>query len=310
MTTVGILIPGKLNIMQIKKTPPSRFENLPGYNFKANYIEVEEGLEMHYVDEGEGEVVLLLHGEPSWSYLYRKMIPVLVDNGYRAIAPDLIGFGKSDKPTAQLDYTYEKHVEWLFNFISKLGLNNSNLFCQDWGGLLGLRLAGEHPDLFSRIIAANTFLPLGNSTAPKAFKQWREFSQKSPDFQAGLVLQMGTTTDLSEEIINAYNAPFPDEDFKAGSRVFPLLVPFGDDDPHNAIPTCEAAWRVLSNWQKPFLTLFSDSDPIMNGLEKVFQSRVPGCEGMPHKIIKTAGHFLQEDKGEEIAQLVADFIKN
>jgi haloalkane dehalogenase len=295
--------------MKFQSTPLSAFKNLLDYPFTPNFIEVEEGMKMHYVDEGSGPVVLLLHGEPSWSYLYRKMIPVLVDNGFRVLAPDLIGFGKSDKPTEQSDYTYENHLRWLKQLVLGLELDHINLFCQDWGGLLGLRMVADHSDQFDRVVVANTFLPKSGIKTNEAFAQWRDFSQNAPEFQSGKIIQMATTTNLSPEVIAAYDAPFPDDSYKAGARVFPLLVPFDDSDTFGVLPKCDEAWADLCQFEKPFLTLFSDSDPIMSGLEKIFQKVVPGTKGQAHKIIENAGHFLQEDKGEEIAHLMSDFIK-
>ena len=296
--------------MKFLTTPDSAFDNLPDYPFKPNYVEVGDGLKMHYVDEGarDAEVVLLLHGEPSWSFLYRTMIPVFVNNGYRTIAPDLIGFGKSDKPVETSDYTYSRHLAWTHQFVKALDLQNINLFCQDWGGLLGLRIAVEDESRFSRIVAGNTILPTGDVTPNEAFMNWRQFSQTVPVFPVGTILNRATTTELTPEVIAAYNAPFPDETYKAGARIFPALVPISPEDPESG-PN-RAAWQKLTQWQKPFLTLFSDSDPIMSGLEKVFQSQIPGAQGQPHEIIVGAAHFLQEDKGPEIAEKMVAFMKN
>ncbi|WP_430968714.1 haloalkane dehalogenase [Spongiimicrobium sp. 2-473A-2-J] len=296
--------------MKVLRTPESCFESLADYPFKPYYHEVAKGLRMHYVDEGEGPIVLLLHGEPSWSYLYRKMIPILVEAGFRTIAPDLIGFGKSDKPVRQEDYSYQSHVDWLKALISGLNLSDIHLFCQDWGGLTGLRIAAEEEALFSSIIASNTLLTRTGVYANDAFKQWRDFSQKTPHFSAGKVLQLGTVSNLSEQVIAAYDAPFPDDSFKAGARVFPKLVPFDGEDPYGAIPACDAAWKVLERWEKPFLTLFGDSDPIMRGGDLFFQAKVPGTKGQPHQTITDAGHFIQEEKGEELAQRMVVFLKH
>ena len=212
---------------KVVRTPEDRFAAIKDFNFSPNYLEVEPQLRMHYVDEGnkDNPVVLLLHGEPSWSYLYRKMIPILSKAGFRVIAPDLIGFGKSDKPTAQSDYTYQKHLDWSKTFLTHLELKDITLFCQDWGGLIGLRLVAEMPDKFARVVASNTGLPIGKGSMPEAFIQWREFSQKSPAFNVGKVIQGGTLTNLSDEIIAAYNAPYPTEEYQAGARIFPSLVP-------------------------------------------------------------------------------------
>ncbi len=295
--------------MKIQKTPASRFEWLNDYPFRANYSAVDEELQMHYVDEGEGPVVLLLHGEPSWSYLYRKMIPILVTEGFRVVAPDLIGFGKSDKPVDRQAYSFERHVAWLKNLVTNLELYEINLFCQDWGGLAGLRLAAENEKLFSSIVASNTFVPRSGVRANDAFLKWRHFSQTAPEFNAGSVLQMGTVSRLSKEIMAAYDAPFPDDSYMAGARIFPKLVPFDGDDEANALPACDATWRVLEKWGKPFLTLFGDSDPIMRGADTFFQSKVPGAKGQPHQIIQEAGHFIQEEKGDELAHLLVNFLK-
>jgi len=291
---------------KILKTPESRFTNLPDYPFAAQYLEVEADLNMHYVDEGTKNqpVVLLLHGEPSWSYLYRKMIPLLAAKNFRVIAPDLIGFGKSDKFSEQSAYSYQKHLAWLTTFIVELDLQNITLFCQDWGGLLGLRIATEMPDRFDRIVASNTTLPTGKVAMPESFMKWRAFSQKSPDFNIGKVLDMGTVQPLSEEVLAAYNAPFPSEDYKAASRIFPMLVPTEESDPEaqkNAV-----AWQKLMQWEKPFLTIFGSADTIMLGAEKVMQQLIPGANGQKHTILE-AGHFIQEEKGEELAKLIIDF---
>ena len=293
---------------EIIRTPENRFENLPGYPFKSNYQQVENGLRMHYVDEGHNDdpVVLMLHGEPSWSYLYRKMIPILANQGYRAVAPDLIGFGKSDKLVSQDDYSYENHLQWLSTFIEKLELKSIVLFCQDWGGLLGLRLITSMGNRFAMVVASNTFIPTGEVPMPESFIKWREFSQKSPEFNIGKVLDMGTLKDLSPEIIQAYNAPFPSEKYKAGARIFPMLVPVEKDEPE-AINN-RKAWQELLKWEKPFLTIWGDGDPIMRGADKVFQKYVPGTKNQPHTNLD-AGHFIQEEKGEELAELVVSFIK-
>jgi len=294
---------------KIIRTPESRFENLPDYKFNSYYLEVENNLRLHYLDEGKrGQpVVLLLHGEPSWSYLYRKMIPILSNNGFRVIAPDLIGFGKSDKFIDKEAYSYQKHLEWLTHFINELDLKNIILFCQDWGGLLGLRIITEMKDRFSMVIASNTTLPTGDFALPDSFMQWREFSQRSPKFNIGQILNRGTLLNLPDEVIKAYNAPFPSEEYKAGARIFPTLVPVEKDDPE-AVKN-RMAWTELMKWEKPFLTIFGDGDPIMEGAEKAFQKLVPGAKGQNHTILN-AGHFIQEEKGEELAQLIIEFYKN
>lgn len=294
--------------MDFLRTPSDRFQNLEGYAFAENYLNISDGLRLHYVDEGpkDQEVVLLLHGEPSWSYLYRKMIPIFVKNGFRTIAPDLIGFGKSDKPTKIEDYTYQKHLEWLEPVFADLNLKNITLFIQDWGGLLGLRLLEKYDAIIDRVVVANTFLPAGEREAPPAFIQWRDFSQMVPEFPVGGVIKSGTVSKLNKEVLQGYNAPFPDESYKAGARVFPKLVPFGKDNPE-----CirnRQVWDFLGTYTKPMLALFGDKDPIMKGGERVFIKRVPGTRYQKHRIIENAGHFLQEDKGEEIAQYVVEYI--
>jgi len=291
----------------ILRTPDARFEDLPGYSFAPNYADID-GLRMHYVDEGDplAEPVLMLHGEPSWSYLYRKMIPLFTSSGYRAIAPDLIGFGRSDKYSEKDKYTYGSHIGWLKAFIEALNLRNITLVCQDWGGLLGLRIATEMEDRFSRIAAANTFLPTGDEETPKAFAFWLKFSQASPLFPVGKIIQMGCVSKLSPEIKKAYEAPFPGRKYKAAARVFPTLVPITPDNPESE--NNRKAWERLGSWEKPFLTVFGDSDPIMSGADKFFQRSVPGAKGQPHTTIKGAGHFIQEDKGEELGGVILDWM--
>jgi len=296
--------------MEFLRTPLERFEAIKDYPFGENYMEVGDGMRMHYVDEGakEGEVVVMLHGEPSWSYLYRKMIPIFVENGFRAIAPDLIGFGKSDKPTKQEDYTYQAHLDWLEPIFANLGLQKITLFLQDWGGLLGLRLLEKYDHIIDRLVVANTFLPAGYRKSNEAFTQWQQFSQMVPEFPVGKVINMGTISKLSQEVTAAYDAPFPDETYKAGARVFPSLVPFGEDNPE-----ClknRKVWAFLNKYEKPTLTLFSDSDPIMKGIEKFFMRQIPGTRNMPHQIIANTGHFVQEEKGELLAKQVVAFIQN
>ena len=293
--------------MDSLRTPDERFVNLPGYDFAPNYVDIA-GLRMHYVDEGPADAspVLLLHGEPSWSYLYRKMIPPLVDAGHRCIAPDLIGFGKSDKPTEQGDYSYAGHVDWMRAFVETLDLRDITLFGQDWGSLIGLRVAAENPDRFANITIGNGALPTGDHAISEAFLEWREFATTSPKFDIGRIIQSATVSELADDVIAAYDAPFPDDSYKAGARAFPALVPITPDDP--ASEANRRAWAVLMDWQKPFLTTFSDKDPILGGGEKVFKKLVPGAAGQPHVIIRDGGHFLQEDKGEEIAAVLIEFI--
>ena len=293
--------------MKSVRTPNSRFDNLPDYPFRPNYTEID-GLRMHYVKEGpkDGPVVLLLHGEPSWSYLYRTMIPPLAAAGLRVIAPDLIGFGKSDKPTRKSDYSYARHVHWMKTFIEQLQLNDITLFCQDWGSLIGLRVAIENEARFSRIAIGNGGLPTGDQAMPKMFYRWRAFARFSPWFPIGKIIQKATVTNLSNAVIAAYDAPFPSSRYKAGARAFPMLVPVTPDDP--ASDANRAAWAKLQSWNKPFLTTFSNRDPITRGGEKYFEEAVPGAQGRPHVKIQNAGHFLQEDKGPEIANELIKFV--
>jgi len=297
--------------MKLLRTPEERFANLPGYPFGPNYVEVPSGegdtIRIHHVDEGpkDASPVLLMHGEPSWSYLYRKMIPIIVNAGYRAVAPDLVGFGRSDKPSDRNDYTYQRHVDWMKAWLEAVHLREITLVCQDWGGLIGLRLLTGNPDRFARVVAANTGLPKGEGIT-QAFLDWRQFSIETPEFDGGSIVNMGTVTSLSEEVLAAYNAPFPDETYKEGARIFPSLVPVEPDNP--AVPANLEALEVLSAFEKPFLTAFSDSDEITRGGELVFQHGVAGAAGQPHTTIKGGGHFLQEDCGEALANVVVDFM--
>ena len=301
--------------MEAVRTPDECFEGLPDFPYAPHYVEVTSAdgdaqqLRVHYLDEGpaDGEIVLLMHGEPSWCFLYRKMIPVLTAAGLRCIAPDLVGFGRSDKPTARAAYTYANHVEWMRSaLLDALDLRNVNLVCQDWGGLIGLRLVGEHRDRFARVVAANTFLPTGEKPAGEAFLNWQRFSQAVADFDVGFIVGSGCHAKPDPEVIAAYGAPFPDDTYKAGARQFPMLVPTSTDDPASGANV--EAWKTLRTWTKPFLTAFSDQDPIMRGGEHVFQRDVPGCEGQPHTTIEGGGHFLQEDCGPELARVVASWI--
>ncbi len=295
--------------MKSLRTPDERFANLSDYPFSPHYVTVGNDLRMHYVDEGpsNAEIVLLMHGEPSWSYLYRKMIPHFVDAGYRVIAPDLIGFGRSDKPVEMADYSYASHTAWTLDFIEQLDLTGINLFCQDWGGLIGLRIAGLHHERFARIVAGNTFLPNGKGKPSEAFLQWQEFSKTAPKLPIHKIMQNSTVTELSQAELDAYWAPFPDVSYMAGAKIFPSLVPTSEDDV--AIPTNLEAWSTLAKSKKPFLCLFSDQDPITAGGDKIFIKHMAGAAGMPHQTIEGGGHFLQEDKGESIAKIMIDFMQ-
>ncbi len=298
--------------MKALRTEDARFEGLPDYPFAPNYTQVGEDtapLRMHYVDEGPdgGEVVLCLHGEPSWSYLYRHMIPVFSRAGHRVIAPDLIGFGRSDKPTERSDYSYASHVDWMTQFVETLDLSGITLVCQDWGGLIGLRVLAENPGRFARLVVANTALPTGDQPMGDAFAAWREFSQTVDPFPAGRIIFGGTVSKLTEAEQAAYDAPYPDESYKAGARQFPMLVPDSPDNP--ASEANRAAWKVLRTLDIPVLTAFGAEDKIMAGVDKVFQKLMPGAAGQPHTVLPDAGHFLQEDVGPELAQLTCDFIE-
>lgn len=299
--------------MDSLRTPDHHFVDLPGYSFEPHYAEIpdQDGgtLRVHYLDEGnpEADPVLLFHGEPSWSYLYRDMISPLVDTGHRVIVPDQVGFGRSDKPSQKSDYSYARHIAWMSSLIfDHLDLRSVTMFVQDWGGLIGLRLLTAEPDRFARAVLANTGLPDGSGTMSKAFKAWQEFSKRSPVFPIGKLISAAVKADLSDEVIAAYNAPFPDDSYKTGARIWPSLVPTTPDDPE--AENQREAWRVLSGFDKPFLCCFSDGDPITRGGEKRFIDRVPGAAGQAHTSIEGAGHFLQEDASSELAQIIIDLI--
>lgn len=283
------------------RTPDDRFADLPDYPFAPHYRDLAPDLRMHYVDEGPREAapVLMLHGEPTWSYLYRSMIPVFAGAGFRAVAPDLIGFGKSDKPTRMEDYSYAAHMDWLTAWLEAVDLRGITLVCQDWGSLLGLRLAAENEDRFDRIVVANGFLPTGDRDPGLAFKIWRAFATYSPVFPIGRIVDTGTKRSLTAAERRAYDAPFPGREYKAGARAFPRLVPISTDNP--ATPANRAAWETLGRWEKPFLTLFGRHDPILGKADKPLLEHVPGAQGQPHDRLD-GSHFVQEDVGAEIAR--------
>jgi haloalkane dehalogenase len=327
--------------MEIVRTPEERFENLKDYPFQSHYVEVEAGdgtdLRIHYVDEGQGEIVLCLHGQPSWSYLYRKMIPALVGAGYRVVAPDLVGFGKSDKPVNRSDYTFANHVLWVANLIRALDLQDITLVCQDWGSLIGLRAVAENTGWFARVFLANGGLPdgkgvpddmaeglrrllaetpvlplpemhkklIGPTGDRPSFLYWVRHSADHEDFHPAEVMALHLNH-CDEEEYRAWSAPFPSEAYMAGARQFPSLVPLIPDDP--AIPANREAWRVLESFERPFLTAFGDSDPVTRGAEKRFIKYVPGAKNQKHTIVEGAGHFIQDDAGDELSLLVIDFI--
>ncbi len=292
--------------MQILRTPDDRFDNLPDYPFKANYLTINDraddtAIRIHYVDEGDpaAQAVLMLHGEPSWSFLYRKMVAPFVDSGYRVLVPDLPGFGKSDKPAKRSDYTYARHLAWLQDWLRAIDLTNIVLICQDWGGLLGLRLIADEPERFARVVTTNTMLPTGDHSPGEAFTNWQKFSREVPVFPAGQIVQKGTVAGLSEAEIAAYDAPFPDESFKEGARQFPTLVPATPDNPESQAN--RDAWKVLMAFEK-------HSDPITGAAAPIIQKLIPGCKGQPHTTLINGGHFIQEDCGEELAQVVLKWL--
>jgi len=293
--------------MSILKTDLTLFENLSDWKYKENFTTVtsEFGeLDIHFVDENStsDECVLLLHGNPTWGYLYRNMIDPLKENGYRVVVPDLPGFGKSDKFSVRYNYSYEGFVDWMSQFIENTDLKNITLFCQDWGGLIGLRLAAKYGDRFEKIVAANTGLPTGKAPLSEGFAVFREFLQIKPDLHVAGQVRNGTTKGIDENALAAYNAPFPDEDHKQGVRQFPNLVP-GTPRTPSAEPNKEA-WKILREWKKPFLCAFSDKDPIFSGVENSFYKLIPGCKDMPHVTIENAGHFLQEDQPKACVEAI------
>lgn len=300
-------LPPLPTVGKVLRTPDERFAGLPDFPFAPHYTQVG-GLRVAHLDEGSrsGPIALLMHGEPTWSFLYRKMIPDLVAAGCRVIAPDLVGFGRSDKPARRSDYTYQNHVNWMCTWLQANDLRGITLFCQDWGSLIGLRMAAQMPERFERIVLANGGLPTGTSPVPKAFKYWRAFSQYSPWFPIGRIVKAGCVSGLNPADIAAYDAPFPSTRYKAGARVFPALVPTTPIDPERQ--RNEQAWEVFKAWDKPFLTLFSNRDPVTRGGDKIWQSTVPGAQGQPHGTTRNAGHFLQEDKGPELARALAAFM--
>lgn len=291
----------------ILRTPDERFARLADYPFAPHYTDVD-GLRIHHAEAGpsDAEPVLLMHGEPTWSYLYRHMIPIIADAGYRAIAPDLVGFGRSDKLADRSVYSYQQHVDWMTHWLEARNLDRITLVCQDWGSLIGLRVVAARPERFARVVVANGALPTGQGTAPLAFRLWQLFARWAPRLPIDRIVSAGCRRSLSPAARQAYNAPFPDESYKVAARVFPRLVPLTSDDP-GAVANREA-WAVLRQWHKPFLTAFSDGDPITRGGDRVFQREVPGAAGQSHTVIRGAGHFLQEDCGSELAAVVLDFI--
>jgi haloalkane dehalogenase len=294
--------------MRVLRTPDACFAQLPDYPFRPNYVQLDE-VRMHYIDEGPAGMppVLMLHGEPSWSYLYRKMVAPVAAAGFRVVAPDLIGFGKSDKPAAMGDYSYQRHVDWVRGFIEKLDLKDITLVCQDWGSLIGLRLAVELEPRFARIFVCNGFLPTGDRGVSAAFRIWRAFARYSPWFPIGRIIASGCVTSLSPQEIAAYDAPFPDDSFKVGARAFPRLVPTDVRNP--AVPANRMAWEKLGQWRKPFLCVFGKNDPILGRADRTLIAHVPGARGQPHDRI-WGGHFVQEDRGDELAKRLLNWLRS
>ncbi|WP_166251873.1 haloalkane dehalogenase [Marinobacter salicampi] len=295
--------------MRILRTDEARFAGLADYPFEPRYLDVGPGLRMHYVDEGKatGHPIVMLHGEPSWSYLYRHMIPRIAEAGHRVLAPDLIGFGKSDKPVDIADYSYENHLLWLERWLEALDLRHITLVCQNWGSLLGLRLVAKHPHRFERIIVGNGTLPTGEESVPAVFTVWKAFARYSPWFPISRIIQLGTARTLTRAELDAYEAPFPTAMYKAGARAFPRLVPIAPADP--ASLANRAAWEILRKWKKPFITCFSSGDPIHHGGDRYLQRHIPGAHGQPHITLR-GGHFLQEDSPEDFARVIIDACKH
>ena len=293
-------------MVEILKNDPSDFEGLKEWEYKEHFytLKTEYGdMNIHYIDEGSSSenTVLLLHGEPDWGYIYRKFIDPLVAAGARVVVPDLPGFGKSDKLSERSSYTYEKYVNWMETWMKDLKLNNITLFGQDWGGLIGLRLVAENEDMFKNVVISNTALPTGDISAGKAFEDWKNYAQTVENFHAGGIIKGGTVKGLDQYVIDAYNAPFPDDSYKEAARQFPMLVPVTPDNPSSQ--KNREAWEVLKNWNKPFLCVFSEQDQIFNGVDKAFTKLIPGCQNQPHKTIQ-GGHFIQEDNPEECIEAI------
>jgi haloalkane dehalogenase len=299
--------------MRILRTPDERFAGLPDFPYEPRYADVPDHaggtLRMAYIDEGAGPVMLLLHGEPSWSFLYRHVCEVLVEAGMRVVAPDMIGFGRSDKPAEIADHSYARHIEWTRALVDDvLDLRDVTLVGQDWGGLIGLRLVVAEPGRYARVVAANTGLPTGDFPMPEAWLRFRETVRTTSVFDIARGIQSGCRTSLPEEVRAAYDAPFPDETYKAGPRAMPGLVPATTSDPET--PANRAAWDALKQWDKPFLVAFSDQDPITGPMAPLFTQLVPGARGIDHPTIEEAGHFLQEDAGERLGREIVTFVRS
>lgn len=297
--------------MTVQRTPDLRFVDLPGYDFEPHYVELDDTdlghLRVHYLDEGprDGPVILCMHGNPSWCYLYRKMLPVMVAAGYRVLAPDLVGFGRSDKPSHADDYSYAKHIAWMRDWLLALGVSNITLVAQDWGGLIGLRLLTAMPELFSAMSLANTGLPTGDQPMPEAFLKWAAWCAATNEFDAGLVVNEFGRGTLSDAEVDAYRAPFPDQSYLTHVKAFASLVPSAADNAESE--NNRQAWQQLMRWDKPVLLCFSNGDPVTGGGDKVFMKLVPGTRGQPH-ITLDGGHFIQETRGEEWANAIVNWL--
>lgn len=305
MTEDQVPVPGDplVSPIPVLHTPAERFAALPDYRFRPHHLEVD-GTLVHYVDEGPSDAtpVLLLHGLPTWSYLYRRIIPVLAAEGYRAVAPDLVGFGRSDKPRRRKDHTYQRHVDWMRRVVLALELHRAIMVCHDWGGLVGLRLATEHEDRFSAIVAVNVLFPTGDRAPGENFLRWQWETQAAPELRAGWIVDGGCVTELEPGIVAAYDAPFPDESYEAGPRELPMLIPAKPNDPESA-PN-RRVWDVLGRWEKPFVTLYSDSDPVFGGADRLFHQAVPGAKGTPNIAAAHVGRFLAEDRSELVVDAI------
>jgi haloalkane dehalogenase len=306
MSSAGALMAEEIR-PGVYRTPDERFQNLPGYDFEPHYMEID-GYRVHYLDEGpkDGQPILLIHGEPTWAYLFRKMVPVFTAAGHRCIVPDLIGFGRSDKPASMEVHTYKFHVDAMAKLVEELDLQDATFFGQDWGGLIGLRVVAENEDRFARVVISNTSLPVGTANPSGAFMRWKAVNQTMidrGDIAVGMLVAGGVG---DSSVAAGYDAPFPEPKYKAGPLIMPQRVPVFLDDP--AREANLKAWEVFQRWEKPFLTAFGDSDPITKGGEIAFQERVPGAKGQAHTIVEGAGHFIQEDKGEELAGIINQFI--
>ncbi|MEE2769135.1 MAG: haloalkane dehalogenase [Actinomycetota bacterium] len=298
--------------MELLRTPDERFSKLPDWPYEPHYTEIPDGeggiLRIHHAEDGppDGPTILMLHGEPTWGYLYRKIMPSLAEAGVRSLVPDQVGFGRSDKPASRDDYSYARHVDWMQAWLDANGGDSLFFFGQDWGGLVGLRLVASNPERFAGLVVSNTGLPDGRGEPTEAFLAWQKFSQTAERFPIGTIVNGGCVNDLASEVVDAYNAPFPDDSFKEGARIWPSLVPTSVDDP--AVPANRAAWEVLEAYEQPVVCAFSDGDPVTRGGEHAFQSRVPGAADQPHTTVEGAGHFVQEDRPEEVVRVLIDLV--